>query len=90
VTLSIFKQKHFTDDLHVFVTLEDLSPRWTRCPSRATKVVVSLINLCYPLLRGDLIVKTELDIGNHSMRFKVERDSILCGHLNGDVGNLRG
>jgi hypothetical protein len=34
--------KHFTDDLRVFVTLRDSSPRWTRCHSRATKIVMSL------------------------------------------------
>jgi hypothetical protein len=34
--------KHFTDNLRVFVTLGDLSPRRTRCPLGATKVVVSL------------------------------------------------
>jgi hypothetical protein len=34
--------KHFIDDLHVFVTLGDLSPRWTRCSLGVTKVVVNL------------------------------------------------
>jgi hypothetical protein len=34
--------KHFIDNLFVFVTLGDLSPRWTRCCPRVTKVVVDL------------------------------------------------
>jgi hypothetical protein len=48
VTHSIFKQEHFTDNLPMFVTLGDLSPRWTRCPPRATKVVVSLKKFVLP------------------------------------------
>jgi hypothetical protein len=40
VTLSIFKQDHFTNNLRVFVTLGDSSSRQTMCPSGATKVVV--------------------------------------------------
>jgi hypothetical protein len=39
---SIFKQKHFTDDLCIFVTLRDLSPRRIRRPPGATNVVASL------------------------------------------------
>jgi hypothetical protein len=34
--------KHFTDDLRVFVTLRDSSPRWTMCHPGATKIVMSL------------------------------------------------
>jgi hypothetical protein len=33
-------------------------------------------------------VKTELDLGNRSARFGVERDAVLRGHHNGDVSNL--
>jgi hypothetical protein len=47
-------------------------------------------NLYCPLLRGDLIVKTELNLGNHSARIRVERDMSLCELLNGDVGNICG
>jgi hypothetical protein len=49
--------KHFTDDLHVFITLGDLSPRWTRYLLGATKVVVSLKKFVLPLLCGDLLVE---------------------------------
>jgi hypothetical protein len=42
------------------------------------------------LLRGDLIVETELDLGDRSERLRVERDSTLCELLNGDVGHFCG
>jgi hypothetical protein len=51
--------------------------------------VVNLRKFVFPLL-GDLIVETKLDLGDHSGRFGIERDLALCGHLNGDVGNLCG
>jgi hypothetical protein len=35
-------------------------------------------------------VETELDLGDHSAKFGVERDPVQCGHLNGDVCNLCG
>jgi hypothetical protein len=40
--------KHFTDDLRVFVTLGDLSPWWTRCCPRVTKLVVNLRKFVLP------------------------------------------
>jgi hypothetical protein len=33
-------------------------------------------------------VETEIGLGDHSERIRVERDSALCELLNGDVGNL--
>jgi hypothetical protein len=30
-------------------------------------------------------VENRIDLGGHSERFRVERNMILCGHLNGDV-----
>jgi hypothetical protein len=50
----------------------------------------TLESLYYPLLCGDLIVKTKLNIGDHSERFRVERDPTLCELLNGDVVILCG
>jgi hypothetical protein len=35
-------------------------------------------------------VKTELDLGDHLERIRVEGDPTLCELLNGDVGNLCG
>jgi low temperature requirement protein LtrA len=31
-------------------------------------------------------VKNQIDLGGHSERSRVERNPVLCGHLNGDVG----
>jgi hypothetical protein len=47
-------------------------------------------SLYCPLLRGDLIVETELDLGDCLERIRVERDLTLCELLNGDIGNLCG
>jgi hypothetical protein len=33
-----------------------------------------------------LIVKNQIDLGGHLERFRVERNPVLCGYLNGDVG----
>jgi hypothetical protein len=33
-----------------------------------------------------LIVENWIDLGGHSKRFRVERNPVLCGHLNGGVG----
>jgi hypothetical protein len=30
-------------------------------------------------------VKNQIDFGGHSERFRVDRNPVLCGHLNGDV-----
>jgi hypothetical protein len=69
----------------VFVTLDGLgvvrkSPRlwWTS------------ESLYCPLIRGDLILETELDFDDRSNRFRVERDPALCELLNGDVGHFCG
>jgi hypothetical protein len=35
-------------------------------------------------------VETKLDLGDHSERIRVERESTLCELLNGDVGILCG
>jgi hypothetical protein len=73
----------------VLITLGDLSPRWTR--PGATKVMVSLKKFVLPSPSWVFDSgKTELDLGDRSGRFSVERDPVLCGHLNGDVANLRG
>jgi hypothetical protein len=51
---------------------------------------VELKSLYWPLIRGDLIVEIELDLGDHSKRFRVERDPTLYEFLNGDIGHLYG
>jgi hypothetical protein len=47
---------------------------------------LTLKNLYCPLLYGDLIVETELGLGDRSEWIRVERDSALCELHNGDVG----
>jgi hypothetical protein len=47
-------------------------------------------SLYCPVLRGDLIVKTKLDLDDRSERIRVERDPTLCELLNGDVGIICG
>jgi hypothetical protein len=43
-----------------------------------------------PLLCGDFIEETELDLGDRSEWVRVERDPTLCELHNGDVGILCG
>jgi hypothetical protein len=43
-----------------------------------------------PLLHRELIVETELDLGDRSERIRVERDLALCELLNRDVCILCG
>jgi hypothetical protein len=47
-------------------------------------------SLYCPLLSGDLIVKTKLDLDDHSEWIRVERDLTLCELHNRDVGILCG
>jgi hypothetical protein len=49
-----------------------------------------LKSLYCPLLRGDLIVETKLDLGDRSKGIRVERDPALCELHNGDLGILCG
>jgi hypothetical protein len=47
-------------------------------------------SLYCPLLCGDLIAETELDLSDRSEWIRVERDMALCELYNGDVGILCG
>jgi hypothetical protein len=49
-----------------------------------------LKSLYCPLLCGDLIVETELDLNDRSEWIRVERDPALCELHNRDVGILCG
>jgi hypothetical protein len=49
-----------------------------------------LESLYCPLLYGDLIADTELDLDDRSEWISVERDPTLCELHNGDVGILCG
>jgi hypothetical protein len=48
--------------------------------------VVELQKVCIAFSMWGLIVKNRIDLGGHSKRFRIERNSILYGHLNGDIG----
>jgi hypothetical protein len=82
--------KHFIDDLRVFVTLGDFPLDGLGVERELPRLWWTLKSLYCPLHRGDLIVETELDLGDRSNRIKVERDPTLCELLNRDVGNLCG
>jgi hypothetical protein len=47
-------------------------------------------SLYCPLLYGDLIVKSKLDLGDYLEWIRVERDLALCELHNGDFGILCG
>jgi hypothetical protein len=47
-------------------------------------------SLYCPLLCGNLIVETELNLSDRSERIRVKRDLALCELLNRDVGILCG
>jgi hypothetical protein len=52
----------------------------------ATKLVVELWEVCIALLWvWGLLVENRIDVGGRSERYRVERNPVLCGHLNGDV-----
>jgi hypothetical protein len=72
--------------LFVFVTLEDLSPRWLGIARELSSLWLSSEKFVLPSSMWGLIVKNQIDLGGHSERFRVERNSVLCGHLNGNIG----
>jgi hypothetical protein len=47
-------------------------------------------SLYCPLLCGDLIVETKVDLGDRSEWIMIERDPVLCELHNGDVSILCG
>jgi hypothetical protein len=70
----------------VFVTLGDLSPRRLGIARELPSLWLSSRKFVLPSSVWGLIVKNRINLGGHSERFRVERNSILCGHINGDVG----
>jgi hypothetical protein len=52
--------------------------------------VVDPEKFVFPLLYGNLIVETKLDLSDRSELIRVERDSTLCELHNRDVGILCG
>jgi hypothetical protein len=70
----------------VFVTLGDLSPRQLGIARELPSLWLRSGKFVLPSSMWGLIVKNWIDLGGHSERFRVERNPVLCGHLNGDVG----
>jgi hypothetical protein len=81
---------HFIDDLCVFVTLGTCPLVGLGLIRESSRLWWISKSLYCPFIRGDLIVKTELDLGDRSERFMVEIDPSLCELLNGDIGHLCG
>jgi hypothetical protein len=68
------------------VTLGDLSPKWLGVAYQLPNLWLSSGKFVLPSSVWGLIVKNRIDLASHSERFRVERNPILCGHLNGDIG----
>jgi hypothetical protein len=49
--------KHFINDFHVFVTLEDLSPKWIMVVQESLRLWWTSESLYYPPLHGNLLVE---------------------------------
>jgi hypothetical protein len=69
----------------VFVTLGDLSPRRLGIARELPSLWLSPMKFVLPSYVCGLIVKNWIDLDGHSERFRVERNRVLCGHLNGDI-----
>jgi hypothetical protein len=48
--------------------------------------VVESREFILPFSLWGLIVKNRIDFSGHLERFRVERNPVLCGHLNKDIG----
>jgi hypothetical protein len=70
----------------VFVTLGVLSCTLLGIVRELPSLWLSSEKLVLPSSVWGLIVKNRIDLGDHSERFRVERNPVLYGHLNGDVG----
>jgi hypothetical protein len=69
----------------VFVTLEDLSPRWLGIARELPSLWFSSEKFVLPSCVWRLIVENRIDLGGRSERFRAERNLVLCGHHNRDV-----
>jgi hypothetical protein len=70
----------------VFVALGDLSPRQLGVDQELPSLWLSPKKFVLPSFVWGLIVESRIDLGGHSERFSFERNLVLYGHLNGDVG----
>jgi hypothetical protein len=70
----------------MFVTLGDLSPKWLGITRELSSLWLSPGKFILPFSVWGLIMGNQIDLSGHSEKFRVERNPVLCGHLNGDVG----
>jgi hypothetical protein len=70
----------------VFLTLGDLYPRWLGVARELPSLWLSLGKFVLSSSVWGLIVENRIDLKGCSERFRVERNPILYGHLNGDIG----
>jgi hypothetical protein len=70
----------------MFVTLGDLSPRCLGVARKLPSLWLSPGKFILPSSVWGLIAKNRIDLGGRSERFRVERNPVLCRHLNRDVG----
>jgi hypothetical protein len=69
----------------VFITLGDLSSKWLGVVRKLSNLLLSSGKYVLSYSVWGLIVKNQIDLGGHSERFRFEKNSVLCEHLNGDV-----
>jgi hypothetical protein len=70
----------------VFVTLGDLSSRRLGVARELPSLWLSSGKFVLPSSVWGLIVKNWVNLGGHSEIFRVEKNPVLCRHLNEDVG----
>jgi hypothetical protein len=70
----------------MFVTLVDLSTSCLGVAQELPSLWLSFGMFVLPSSMWGLFVENQIDLGGHSKRFRVERNLVLCGHLNIDIG----
>jgi hypothetical protein len=70
----------------MFVTLEDLSSTQLGIARELPRLWLSSGKFALPSSVWGLLMVNWIDLGGRSERFRIERNPVLCGHLNGDVG----
>jgi hypothetical protein len=66
----------------MFVTVRNLSPRWLGVVQELPSLWLSSRKFVLLYYVWGLIMENQIDLGSRSEQFRVERNPILCGHLN--------